>query len=170
MKRTNLRRLLANNNAFHVDRQKQQAAISKRVKALRARADNLEKKGYDLPYSHFVIDHLKTRFLREVQRILGAESMEFYGPFGLNATTTVYFMKDKKQPDICKRGATLGSLSFQHRASEWVLLTPKVRKGWERRNPSNDYHDDRFEVAVLTEDMTPEWAAKYAKRRQNNHI
>lgn len=99
-------------------------AYIKRGDKLEKQIEELTKKKERLRFNSGLRELFKP-FAEELKKRFKANIIEWYGPFGMCASQTIYFMKGPSK-DICKKGNVLGSICFVSSSGGYAIRNEKV--------------------------------------------
>ena len=95
---------------------------------------------------------------------LKAICYELYGPFGMSAEQTAYFLKDKENKDICKKGNVLGSLCFISDRQGYALRNENVDTKSFGEGSIAAMNGANHPTIKFSNKMTIKWLVNFAKR------
>ena len=153
----NLKLINENNIKRNKAREESRKVLDKRIEELNKLKDSIK-------YLH-IIDSLKP-FLLKVQKKLKAACYEVYGPFGLCAATSFYFLKDKKDRDICKDGNVLGCITIVSYGDGWALRDESKETKRYANGTIGELNGMNYETIPFTNEMDLNWVVKWARRQR----
>jgi len=136
----------------------------KRGKKIDKQIDELEKKRKKLSYRSD-LRTLFQPFAWEIKRALGADDYEWYGPFGLDCSQSIYFKKDGDKC-ITTKGNVLGSICFISFNGGYAIRDERKNTGEYAKGTLGEVNGMNHPIIEFTEEMNSEWLIKWAKKNK----